>query len=362
YAGLENDERHADFRGYANIVLRQAADPYDGAKTALQESQVIARALDIDLKLERLQAKDAAGIAGKISRHAKKGVQLFLLDAPGDVVAEVAKRTRDENVLLFNITALDDALRAGSCGMHLLNIAPSRSMLMDALGQYAASQRWEDVLVLRGPQERDKLQVAAFLRAAKRFGVNVVDVREFSQGNDPRERTKNNVALLTRGSYDAVFVADAALALARFVPYQTRLPRPVFGDQGLVPAAWHWAGERYGAPQLNQRFERVADRRMQANDWAAWTAVRLIMDAVRATRATDIESIAAFLRSDELNLDTYKGSPGSFRAWDNQLRQPILLHTENAVIAYAPLEGFLHPTRTLDTLGTDRVETACTLQ
>lgn len=37
----------------------------------------------------------------------------------------------------------------------------------------------------------------------------------------------------------------------------------------LIAAAWHWSWERHGAPQLNQRFERRAKRRMQGADWAA---------------------------------------------------------------------------------------------
>jgi ABC transporter substrate binding protein (PQQ-dependent alcohol dehydrogenase system) len=49
----------------------------------------------------------------------------------------------------------------------------------------------------------------------------------------------------------------------------------------------------------------------------------------------------------------------TFRAWNRQLRQPILLHTYDAVIAVAPLEGFLHETNTLDTLGLDRPESGC---
>lgn len=53
------------------------------------------------------------------------------------------------------------------------------------------------------------------------------------------------------------------------------------------------------------------------------------------------------------------GEFGRYVPWDNQLRQPILLHTHNAVIAEAPIEGFLHPYNNLDTLGIDRRKSAC---
>ena len=50
------------------------------------------------------------------------------------------------------------------------------------------------------------------------------------------------------------------------------------------------------------------------------------------------------------------------RPWDQQLRQAVFLATPNAVIASAPVEGFLHRTNTLDTLGDDEPETPCKLQ
>jgi hypothetical protein len=49
------------------------------------------------------------------------------------------------------------------------------------------------------------------------------------------------------------------------------------------------------------------------------------------------------------------------RPWDQQLRQAILLAAPYQVVASAPLEGFLHRTNVLDTLGDDQQETPCKL-
>ena len=136
---------------------------------------------------------------------------------------------------------------------------------------------------------------------------------------------------------------------------------PVVGTEGLQAASWHWAWERHGAPQLNQRFERHAKRRMQSPDWAAWAAVKSIVESVLRTKSTEFEIVGAYLRSDRLNLDAYKGNPVSYRSWDNQLRQPVLLHTYNAVTDRAPIRGFLHPTENMDSLGYDQGETLCKL-
>jgi ABC transporter substrate binding protein (PQQ-dependent alcohol dehydrogenase system) len=60
-----------------------------------------------------------------------------------------------------------------------------------------------------------------------------------------------------------------------------------------------------------------------------------------------------------LRLELYKGYPGSFRSWDGQLRQPVLLATGEAVVGMAPVEGVLHETSILDTLGLDDPEFTC---
>jgi ABC transporter substrate binding protein (PQQ-dependent alcohol dehydrogenase system) len=49
----------------------------------------------------------------------------------------------------------------------------------------------------------------------------------------------------------------------------------------------------------------------------------------------------------------------SFRPWDGQLRQPLLLTDGQGVISTAPVEGVLHPKNALDTLGADAPEKLC---
>ena len=128
---------------------------------------------------------------------------------------------------------------------------------------------------------------------------------------------------------------------------------------GLGPSGWHWTWERHGAPQLNQRFDREAAREMADEDWAAWAAVRSVVDAITRSGTSEPAVLRAALVADDLTLDTYKGAAGSFRPWNRQLRQPMLLHTHNAVVARAPLPEFLHATNTLDSLGVDRAESRC---
>jgi len=203
--------------------------------------------------------------------------------------------------------------------------------------------------------------VTSLQHSARKFHANIVETRPFLLTNDPRNREQTNILLMTGGArYDVVYVADRSGEFDRYVPYETSLPRPVVGTAGLVPTAWSWNWDRDAAVQLQHRYERISPpRRMNGADWAAWEAVKAVTQAVMRTHSTAFDAVRAFLLSDELTLDTVKGNPGSFRAWDHQLRAPVLLSTADAVIERAPLPQYLHQTNVLDTLGIDAPETTC---
>ena len=61
----------------------------------------------------------------------------------------------------------------------------------------------------------------------------------------------------------------------------------------------------------------------------------------------------------EVEIDGSKGVAMSFRAWDGQLRQPLLLGDGAGVSAMAPADGVLHPKNNLDALGADAPEKLC---
>ena len=298
---------------------------------------------------------------GEIARlQDQSGVGFFLIDADAAVIDAVAEGTRGGDLLLFNVSDKSDALRGALCRPQVMHVIPSHAMLTDALVQYLAAKSWRRVLMLEGPLPADGALSRAFENSAKRFGVRIISRLDFVLGNDPRERQLNNISLMTAGGdYDVLFLADTDGEFGRYVPFQTNRPRPVAGTEGLMPSAWHWAWERHGAPQLNQRFDKLAGRRMEDADWAAWAAVKAIVEAAVRVKSADFWAVAAYLRGPDLVLDGYKGNRLGFRPWDNQLRQPILLHTHNAVVGRAPIAGFLHPSQNMDTLGYDRGDAKC---
>jgi ABC transporter substrate binding protein (PQQ-dependent alcohol dehydrogenase system) len=361
YLEVAGDARYAERRAYTGLRLRTAKRPVDGALVALRDSRFAASALGLELAIERRSGESAAALA-EIARRLRDeaGVRFFLIDAAGEDLRALAADTAADDIVLFNLSDPADGLRGAACAPHLFHTIPSRAMLMDGLAQYLVEKGWREVLVLRGPLPEDAEQAAAFARSARKFGARIVATKDFVLGNDPRHRERNNIALLTASpAHEVVFLADGDGEFGRYVPFQTNRPRPVVGSEGLVASPWHWTWERHGAPQLNQRFEKRAGRTMEGADWAAWAALKAIVEALARTGSTDHGALRAYLTSERLTLDAYKGVAASFRPWNNQLRQPVLLHTHNAVIARAPRPGFLHPKDYLDTLGADRPESAC---
>ena len=159
-----------------------------------------------------------------------------------------------------------------------------------------------------------------------------------------------------------LLAADEAQVFAGYLPYHTWDPRPVAGSAGLMPISWDASHEQWGATQLQNRFTKSFRRPMNMRDHAAWLAVRVIGEATTRTGTADPEKLRAFLISPEFSIAAFKGVRLTFRPWNQQLRQPILLADGRMVASVSPQEGFLHQYSELDTLGVDRPESKCKLQ
>jgi putative membrane protein len=90
---------------------------------------------------------------------------------------------------------------------------------------------------------------------------------------------------------------------------------------GAAVTDWHPAFTRYGAAQLNERFETEFNRPMTAEAWHGWVAVKAIVEA--ALRGEDLCHELARLR-----FDGHKGRALSFDAATRRLRHPALIMRE----------------------------------
>lgn len=358
YLGIDDDPYYEPQQLYTGLSLRDRHRPVEGIRLGMRDTRVLGRALGLTFELEEVLTSPKRLSEALRDAQASQPLAILLDLPPGGMTTALAGAGPDDRFI--NIRDRSDRWRGDDCASALLHIPPSYAMLSDALAQHLRARGWTDVLILHGQTEADTEQAEAARRSATKFGLKIVDDRAFEFTNDPRRRDQSNIALLTGGvRSDVVWLVDAEGDFGRYVPFATYAPRPVVGSEGLTPKAWHWTFERYGAPQLNQRFRRLADRDMTDDDWAGWAAVRVVTDAVVQAASAERTAVHAALQSTDLSVDLYKGVRGNFRNWDGQLRQPILLATHNAVIAVAPVEGFEHQFDTLDTLGADNAESNC---
>lgn len=337
-----------------------------GARLALAENQTTGRFLHQTYRLDETVSADPAALVEAFRAAAAAGQRVFVADLPAPLLLQIADLPEARDATILDATAPDDRLRGADCRRNVLHLLPSRAMLADALMQYFAIKRWSRLLLVSGPTEADKAAADAVRRSAKKFGLKIVDDKPWTYNPGARRtdtghfQVEAEVARFTQGlSYDMLVVADEENEFGDEFSYRQTDPRPVAGTQGLVPSAWARPFEQWGATQLQARFLKQAGRWMTPRDYGAWMAVRAVGEAASRGGSAEPAKIAAFLRSPAFEMAAFKGARLSFRPWDGQLRQPVLLADARALVSVSPQPGFLHEHSELDTLGFDQPETQC---
>ena len=364
------------YLGQANVkstlsLVQQPADNdgVAGAHLAIEDNNTTGKFLNQHFTLHEVRLKegeDAAKAASSLAEHDS----FIIVDLPADQLLKAADALRDRGTVLLNAGAIDDRLREEDCRANVIHVAPTRSMLADALAQYLVWKQWKRWLLVVGSHDADKLYADALRRAAARFGAKIVQERTFEDTGGAR-RTDSGVTLIQRQipvftqqapAYDVLVAADESEVFAAYLPYRTWDPRPVAGSAGLVPTSWDAAQDQWGATQMQNRFMKLNARRMTAKDMQAWTAARMIGEATSRTNSGDAKTVLDFIKGKDFSVAAFKGQRLTLRDWNLQLRQPILLVDGRMVVSVSPQEGFLHQVSELDTLGLDRPETKCKLQ
>ncbi len=290
-----------------------------------------------------------------------EGYQYVIVDVQTSMIKNLSAKAEKKDVLLFNVSSTASELRNSGCSSHLFHLIPSEAMKADALAQWMLKKRWTDWLLIKGRDAEDNEATKALKRSAKRFGIKIVEEKTWNFDHDARRTAQKDIPVFTQGmEYDVLAVADVKGLFGEYLTMNTWLPRPVIGTQGLVPRAWHRTHERWGAVQMQNRFYKQAGRWMNDVDYASWLAVRAIGEAVTRTNSINLHEIKDYLLSEQFSLAGFKGVKLTFRKWNHQLRQPILLATPRSMVSVLPHKEFLHPRTYLDTLGYDKPESNCT--
>jgi ABC transporter substrate binding protein (PQQ-dependent alcohol dehydrogenase system) len=352
------------------IDLPAANDGLAGAQLAVEDNNTTGRFLNQHYTLVDTLLGDGDDPVVAMNALADQGVSLIVTSLDADRLLKTADAGKARGEMLLNASALDERLREQDCRANVIHVAPTRSMLADALAQYLVWKKWGKWMLLVGSHEKDVLFAEALRHAATRFGAKIVEQREFKDNGGAR-RTDSGVTeiqhqmpVATQGApeHDVLVAADESEVFAGYLPYRTWDARPVVGSAGLVPTTWNAAFDQWGAVQLQNRFTKAFQRSMTADDMQVWTAVRMIGEAAARTNSNDAGKMQAYIKSPAFSVAAFKGQKLTLRDWNLQLRQPILLFDGRNTVSVSPQEGFLHQSSTLDTLGLDRPETKCKLQ
>ena len=350
----------------SRLDLPVADEGFAGAAQALVDNNSTGRFLNQKYELTEVST-NRDGMADAMSKLAADGINVVIAMATADDLLTLADLPSAKDMLILNAEARDDRLRGEDCRINVMHVAPSRAMIADGLAQYLVWKKWSEWFLVYGSHPQDGLMADAYRRAARKFGAKIVEERVFEDTGGARRTDSGHVLVqkqmpvfLQRAEdHDVIVVADESEVFGHYIPYRSWEPRPVAGDAGLLARMWHPAHESWGATQLQRRFEKSAGRHMRDLDYLTWLAFRSVGEAVTRTNSADLQTIKAYLLSDEFQIAGFKGLALSYRPWNQQMRHGVIMADGKLIVTVSPQDEFLHHKTRLDTLGYDEPESTC---
>jgi ABC transporter substrate binding protein (PQQ-dependent alcohol dehydrogenase system) len=339
-----------------------------GARLIIKEANQAGRFVGYAFELVEAIVPANADVVAKAKEILSKGNAFIIADLEAKDLVAVADLPEAQNSIIVNIRANDEALRQELCRSNVFHIIPDWAMRADALGQYLIWKKWPRWFILRGNTPADQDYLAQVKRTAARFGAKIVGEKVYDLPPGARntdsgyQQVQSQIPMEMQAApeHDVVWVINSDEGFGDYVTYRTYLPRPVVGTQGLQAIAWDSSYTEYGAMHFQNGLPKLAKRRPVERDYTAWLGGRALTDGIMRSGKTTPPEVKAYLLSDAFKLEGFKGQAMSFRTWDHQLRQPIILGGGTRVpVSVSPQEGFLHETNLTDTLGFDKPETKC---
>lgn len=356
-AYLSKEDQSAPSRG---SLLDPVAADYGlaGAEFGIQEISRAGSFLGKQYTLVKSVVPAGVDVKSAAARLLASGSVLIIADLDAADLLAVADLPQARNALILDARTSDDSLRQSDCRDNVFHLLPNWAMRADALGQYLAHKSWKRWFVLTGVAPEDRSFALAVRRSARRLGATIVAEKSYQYKNDPdsesgsREQLQAQLPGATHvpADYDVLWVIDTSDAFGEYLSYDTWAPRPVVGTHGLAAVAWDHQFREYSARSVQYRFFLSAKRDMSERDYGNALATAVIGEAVTRGSATNAATIKSYLLSDRFSVPANKGEGLTFRRWDHQLRQPLLLFGPHQLVAMAAQP---------DTLGFDQAQSEC---
>lgn len=344
----------------SNVIEEPENLGLSGAQLAVVDSNKSSKFLNQNYTLVTKISYDENELIQAFEEFIKNKNSYVILNVEDELLKKIIANPISKDALLLNAGSQTTDLRRDYCNKNLLHTIASNAMLYDGLVQFLVKRNFKNIFLITGKDPKD-IQISDDIkRAVKKFGAKIVKEKVWDNNTDIRRRATEEFPVFTQASdYDVIVVADYFGDFGESLYFNTWLPRPVAGTQGLTPVTWNKVIESNGAAQMQSRFESFASRWMESKDFSNWVAVRTIINSIMKTKTADLKTNLDFIYSDNFDVAAYLGRKLSFRDYNGQLRMPISLVQPRALISTSPQEGFLHPTTDLDTLGIAPFEMKC---
>ena len=331
-----------------------------GAQVAIIDSNKSAKFLNQSFELIEKISYDENELIQAFEEFVKNKNSYVVLNVEDSLLKKIRANPLSKDSLLINASSQSTHLRSEICDKNLLHTIASNAMLYDGLMQFLVKRDFKDIFLISGNNPKDILINEDIKRSAKKFGANIIKEKIWENNTDIRRRATEEFPAFTQAKdYDVILLADYFGDFGESMYFNTWLPRPVAGTQGLTPVTWSKVIEANGAAQMQSRFEKFSSRWMESRDYSNWVAIRAIITAISNTKTADLKTNLEYIYSDKFDIAAYMGRKLSFRDYNGQLRMPIALVQPRALISVSPQVGFLHPITDLDTLGIAPFEMKC---
>jgi ABC transporter substrate binding protein (PQQ-dependent alcohol dehydrogenase system) len=344
----------------SNVIEEPEDLGIQGARLAVKDSNKSAKFLNQHFNLIEKISYDENELIEAFNKFINDGNSYVILNVEDNLLKKLIDSKLSSKALLINASSLDTNLRKNYCKQNFIHTIPSNSMLYDGLVQFLVKRNFKKIFLISGTNPKDIEIKNDIKKAIKKFGATIVKEKVWENNSDIRRKATAEFPVFTQASdYDVILVADFYGDFGEFLSFNTWLPRPIAGTQGLKPLQWHKVIEAWGAAQMQSRFEKFAKRWMKQKDFSNWVAIRTIISSIAQTKTALVDENIKYIRSKEFEIGAYMGRKLSFRDFNGQLRTPISLVQPRALISTSPQVGFLHPITDLDTLGVAEFELKC---
>jgi quinoprotein dehydrogenase-associated probable ABC transporter substrate-binding protein len=319
-----------------------------GAVLAGDELDQQAEGMGMRLKVLLASAPNAEAASRAAARLVATEGVFALIGGIGQGQAEALSQVAQQRrVLFFNIGSPGDRLRQEACSRYTFHVEASAAMYLDALAEWlsrAGLRRWfvvypdsgegkalyrRAVTALQGHSGASEAGSAVVHPGQPDYSAVIQEIRRASpQGVLLLLNAQDQLAFLSQyeleGPQAQVVAFPDPIAQTRNFFIALRLTAPRAGA-GYRAALWETSLQSGGAGELNARFTSRWGEPMDPPAWAAYAAVKVLLEAASSTKATGSAELMAYLEDPKAAFNLYKGVPLSFRPWDHQLRQPLYL-------------------------------------